>query len=92
MIYSTSPSIQGKRILDYHGLVSGSAAVSQGTTRSVAQGDSSLITDTRNKAIEQMSVQATNMGANAIIGIVIDHGGVVHSLMVSAYGTAVTVD
>ena len=75
MLVTTTPIIEGKRIIRYYGIVSGET-----------------IKDT---AIREMEEQAARLGANAVIGVDLDYetvGGSGSMLMVTATGTAVTIE
>lgn len=105
MIHSTTPSIQGKEISQYHGVVTGEAILGANifkdmfaSVRDIIGGRSAAyekeLKKARNIAFEEMTQQATELGANAVVGIDIDYetvganGGM---LMVSVSGTAVSV-
>jgi uncharacterized protein YbjQ (UPF0145 family) len=104
MLLSTTSLIDGKRITNYHGLVSGEAILGANVFRDLFAGIRDIVGGrsaayekelrrAKEIAIQEMSEQARAMGANAIIGIDLDYetvgGG--SMLMVSASGTAVTV-
>ena len=105
MIQSTTPSIQGKKILSYHGVVTGEAILGANifkdffaSIRDIVGGRSAAYERELNKArtiaFEEMSQQATELGANAIVGIDIDYetvGAKGGMLMVSVSGTAVII-
>ncbi len=105
MIQSTTPSIQGKNILSYHGVVTGEAILGANifkdffaSIRDIVGGRSAAYERELNKArtiaFEEMSQQAAELGANGIVGIDIDYetvGAKGGMLMVSVSGTAVTI-
>ena len=105
MIHSTTPSLEGKSIINYHGVVTGEAILGANifkdifaSIRDIVGGRSAAYEDELQKAriiaFEEMSQQATELGANAIVGIDIDYetvGAQGGMLMVSVSGTAVTV-
>lgn len=105
MIQSTTPSIEGKCIVDYHGVVTGEAILGANifkdifaSVRDIVGGRSAAyeaeLQKARTIAFEEMSQQATDLGANAIVGIDIDYetvGAQGGMLMVSVSGTAVTI-
>lgn len=105
MIHSTTPSIQGKDILKYHGVVTGEAILGANifkdifaSIRDIVGGRSAAyegeLHKARTIAFEEMSEQAAELGANAIVGIDIDYetvGSQGGMLMVSVSGTAVTI-
>lgn len=104
MIHSTTPSIQGKDITKYHGVVTGEAILGANifkdifaSIRDIVGGRSAAYEQELQKAriiaFDEMSQQASDLGANAIVGIDIDYetvGAQGGMLMVSVSGTAVT--
>ncbi len=105
MLTVTTPSIDGKRILQYYGLVSGEAILGANIfrdffagIRDVVGGRSAAYESELRKAKEiaivEMQAQARSMGANAVVGVDLDYEtiGKGTMLMVSASGTAVTVE
>ena len=105
MIHSTTPSIDGKQITKYHGVVTGEAILGANifkdifaSIRDIVGGRSAAyeaeLQKARTIAFEEMSGRATELGANAIVGIDIDYetvGAQGGMLMVSVSGTAVTI-
>ena len=105
MIHSTTPSIQGKEVQKYHGVVTGEAILGANifkdifaSIRDIVGGRSAAyereLQKARTIAFEEMSQQASDRGANAIVGIDIDYetvGAQGGMLMVSVSGTAVTI-
>ena len=105
MIHSTTPSLQGKNITSYHGVVTGEAILGANifkdifaSIRDIVGGRSAAyekeLQKAREIAFDEMSERATELGANAIVGIDIDYetvGSQGGMLMVSVCGTAVTV-
>jgi uncharacterized protein YbjQ (UPF0145 family) len=105
MIHSTTPTIQGKDISQYHGVVTGEAILGANifkdvfaSIRDIVGGRSASyeqeLKKARTIAFEEMSQQAADMGANGILGIDIDYetvGSQGAMLMVSVSGTAVTI-
>jgi uncharacterized protein YbjQ (UPF0145 family) len=106
MLVTTTNSIEGKRILEYKGLVAGEAIMGANifrdlfaSVRDVVGGRSSsyekVMGDARKTAIAEMCDQARELGANAVIGVDIDYetlGSNGSMLMVSAAGTAVRIE
>jgi len=104
MLITTTPTVEGKKIHDYHGLVSGEAIVGANflkdifaSIRDVVGGRSAAYEEELRKAKEialaEMMEQAESVGANAIVGVDLDYetvGSDGSMLMVSASGTAVT--
>ena len=106
MIHSTTPSIEGRRIKEYHGVVTGEAILGANLfkdffagIRDIVGGRSTAyekeLRKARTVAFEEMEEQANQFGANAIVGIDLDYetvGGQASMLMVTASGTAVTIE
>jgi len=104
MIHTTTPGIQGKDITKYHGVVTGEAILGANifkdifaSIRDIVGGRSAAYEQELQKAriiaFDEMSQQASELGANAIVGIDIDYetvGAQGGMLMVSVSGTAVT--
>ena len=104
MILSTTPSIEGRSIRDYRGIVTGEAIIGANIFRDSVAGVRDIVggrsgayekalQDARETAFEEMSMAAERMGAHAVVGIDLDYevvgrGG--SMLMVAASGTAVT--
>ena len=105
MIQSTTPTIDGQPIRSYHGVVTGEAILGANifkdifaSVRDIVGGRSAAyereLQRAREIAFEELNERASDLGANAIVGIDIDYetvgprGGM---LMVSISGTAVTV-
>lgn len=105
MIHSTTPSIDGKQITKYYGVVTGEAILGANifkdifaSIRDVVGGRSAAYEEefrkARTIAFEELSQEAADLGANAIVGIDIDYetvGAQGGMLMVSVSGTAVTI-
>ncbi len=106
MIVTTTPSIEGKRIVKYLGLVSGEAIIGANfvkdffaSIRDIVGGRAGSyeegLREAKNIALAEMQDYAARLGANAVIGIDLDYetvGGNGSMLMVSASGTAVFVE
>ena len=104
MITTTTPSIEGHQILTYHGIVVGEAIMGANVVRDlfasitdIVGGRSgayeSKLQDARETALRELEDRARALGANAVVGVDLDYEVVGQSmLMVSASGTAVTID
>ncbi|MGB9300089.1 MAG: heavy metal-binding domain-containing protein [Anaerolineae bacterium] len=108
MIVSTTPTIEGKRMAQYLGLVSGEAILGANIfkdlfagIRDIVGGRSGAYEEELRKAkqiaIDEMVEQARVLGANAVVGVDLDYetigfGSGGNMLMVSASGTAVVVE
>lgn len=105
MIHSTTPTLEGKAISKYHGVVTGEAILGANifkdffaSIRDVVGGRSAAyegeLQKARTIAFEEMSRNAEELGANAVVGIDLDYetvGAQSAMMMVSVSGTAVTV-
>jgi uncharacterized protein YbjQ (UPF0145 family) len=104
MLIVTSQSIEGRKIVDYFGIVSGDAIVGANIFRDVfarvrdvvggrAGGYENALRGAKAHAIEDMTEEAQERGANAIIAVDLDYEVIGDSmLMVSANGTAVRLE
>ncbi|MBU2993173.1 heavy metal-binding domain-containing protein [Octadecabacter sp. 1_MG-2023] len=102
MIVTTTPSIEGQRIKDYKGIVTGEAILGANIFRDVFAGIRDIVGGrsaayeqelgkARVTALHEMEERAVALGANAIVGVDLDYEVINNMLMVSASGTAVTV-
>lgn len=105
MIITTTPSIDDHPIRQYYGLVSGEAILGANvfkdffaSIRDIVGGRSAAyeteLRRAKQLAIQDMIDQATDLGANAVVGVDLDFetigiGSGGNMLMVSASGTAV---
>ena len=105
MIHSTTPTLEGKTISQYLGVVTGEAILGANIVKDIFAGITDIIggrsaayekelTKARVIAFEEMDEQANNLGANAIVGIDLDYEtvGSGSMLMVTISGTAVVAD
>jgi len=104
MITTTTPSIEGRPVRDYLGIVTGEAILGANlfkdfgaSIRDVVGGRSAGyekdLKKARATALAEMQEAAEALGANAVVGIDIDYETLKGSmLMVTASGTAVKVD
>lgn len=105
MTITTTPSIEGKKIEEYLGIVMGEAIIGANifkdlfaAVRDVVGGRSKAYEDAlrsaRQEALREMASRAADLGANAVIGVDIDYeviGKAGSMLMVTSAGTAVKV-
>ncbi len=104
MIVLTTPSIEGKKIVKYIGIVSGEAILGANifkdffaSIRDIVGGRSAAYENELRKAkdiaLSEMKQQAKDLGGNAIIAVDLDYetigSGETNMLMVAASGTAV---
>ena len=104
VLVSTTPTIEGKRIVKYLGLVSGEAVMGANIFKDVFAGIRDIIggrsaayekelKKAKEIAIKEMVEQATELGANAVVSVDLDYETIGQSmLMVSASGTAVVIE
>jgi uncharacterized protein YbjQ (UPF0145 family) len=104
MIITTTPIVEGKRIVAYHGIVSGEAILGANVVRDffasirdVVGGRSGsyekVLRAGRDTALGEMADEAKRLGANAVVGVDLDYGSIGTNesmMMVTANGTAVT--
>ncbi len=102
MILTTTPSIEGTTIREYHGVVTGEAIVGANVFRDIfaavrnvvggrTAGYEKALSKARQIALKEMTTAAQRLGGTAVVGIDLDYetvGG--NMLMVTASGTAVT--
>ncbi|MEI8013085.1 MAG: heavy metal-binding domain-containing protein [Candidatus Omnitrophota bacterium] len=106
MIVVTTPSIQGKDIRAYKGLVTGDIVVGVNFLKDWEAGIKDALggrvggyekdlQEAKRLALAQMTEQAENIGANAIVGVNFQYAAVGQHgtmLLASAVGTAVVID
>ena len=101
MIVTTTPTIQGKHIETYHGIVTGEAILGANIFRDLFAGIRDIVGGrsaayeqelgrARETALNEMQERAMERGATAIVGVDLDYEVINNMLMVSASGTAVT--
>jgi len=106
MLVLTTPTIEGKKITKYYGLVSGEAILGANIfkdffagIRDIVGGRSAAyekeLRQAKQIAVNEMIDQANSLGANAVVGVDLDYetigiGSGGNMLMVSASGTAVS--
>jgi len=104
MLITTTPNIEGKRIVKYIGIVSGETIVGINVFKDIGASIRNVIggrvggyekelRKAKDISIEEMSKRAEDMGANAVISVDLDYeslgqGGM---LMICASGTAVVI-
>lgn len=105
MLKTTTPTIQGKEITDYCGVVVGEAILGANIFKDIFGAISDIVggragayenemAKARDIAFMEMEAEAQSMGANAIVGIDLDYEVIGKNggmMMVSISGTAVRV-
>ena len=106
MLMTTTPSVEGKRIVRYLGVVTGETIIGANVFRDFLAGVrdffggrsasyDAVLREAKDTALEEMARQAEALGANAVVGIDLDYetvGGSGSMLMVTCSGTAVRVE
>ncbi|MGI6604568.1 MAG: putative heavy metal-binding protein [Firmicutes bacterium] len=106
MIVTTTPGVEGKRIVEYKGIVFGEVISGVNFLKDFAAGLSNFfggrsqayegeLLVAREEALAEMEQRAAALGANAVVGVDVDYevlGSGGNMLMVTASGTAVVVE
>lgn len=106
MLLTTTPTVEGRTIRQYFGVVVGEAILGANIFRDFFAGVRDIVGGrsagyekelgkAREIALEELSERAREMGANAVVGIDLDYEVVGREggmLMVSVSGTAVRID
>ena len=106
IILSTTPSIDGKRITRYCGIVTGEAIMGANVFKDLFAGIRDIVggrsatyerelRKARTIALDELSQAAAELGASAVVGIDLDYetvGGQGSMLMVTVSGTAVVAE
>lgn len=105
MIITTTPSVEGKQIVEYKGIVFGEVISGVNFIKDFAAGLSNFfggrsnsyeeeLLRARTQAMYELEQRAQSMGANAVVGIDVDYevlGADNGMLMVTVSGTAVVI-
>ncbi|MCH2164109.1 MAG: heavy metal-binding domain-containing protein [Marinovum sp.] len=104
MIITTTTSIEGRKIIDYRGIVVGEAIMGANVVRDLFASITDIVggrsgayeaklQDARDTALSELEERARGKGADAVVGVDLDYEVVGDSmLMVSASGTAVVLE
>lgn len=106
MLMTTTPTIEGRRITRYCGVVAGEAILGANIFKDLFAGIRDLVGGrsgtyekelqrARDIAMKELAERAEELGANAVVGIDLDYevmGEKNGMLMVSASGTAVVIE
>jgi len=106
MIVTTTPSVEGKKIIAYKGIVFGEIVSGVDFVKDFAAGITNFfggrsgsyegeLIKAREDALREMEMRAMTLGANCVVGVDIDYevlGQNGSMLMVTASGTAVVVE
>lgn len=105
MILSTTPTIEGRNILEYKGIVTGETIIGANMFKDLFAGIRDIVggragayekvlREAKDTSMNEMIQRASQLGANAILGIDIDYETIGQSnsmLMVAVSGTAVVI-
>ena len=105
MILSTTPTIEGRTVLEYKGIVTGETIIGANVFKDFMAGIRDFIggrsgsyekvlREAKETSMQEMQERAAKMGANAIVGIDIDYETVGQKgsmLMVAVSGTAIVI-
>lgn len=106
MYITTTPTIEGKKIVRYCGIIAGEAILGANIFKDIFAGIRDIVggrsatyeqelQKVRMIALEELEARAKELGANAVIGVDLDYetfGKTNGMLMVSVSGTAVIVE
>ena len=105
MLLTTTPSIEGKHITTYYGIVSGETIIGANVFRDLlasirdffggrSGAYEEVLRQAKETAMREMQAEAERLGANAIVGIDLDYETVGQGsmLMVTCSSTAVRVE
>lgn len=106
MIVTTTPSVEGRRITEYKGVVFGEVIAGVNFVKDFVAGLSNFfggrsgtyeeeLINARQQAMDEMEQRAAQLGADAVVGVDIDYEVLSADngmLMVTASGTAVRLD
>lgn len=104
MIITTTPTIEGREILEYKGLVFGEVITGVNFIKDFgaglrdifggrSEGYEEELIDARNEALSELKMRAERIGADAVVGAKMDYevlGQAGSMLMVTVSGTAVS--
>lgn len=103
MVITTTPTLEGRRIRDYLGIVTGEAIIGANIFKDIMAGIRDIVggrsvsyenalREAREEALREMAEEARARGADAVVGVDLDYevlGAQNGMLMVSSSGTAV---
>lgn len=106
MLLTTTPTVEGRQIVTYYGVVTGETIIGANAMRDFMAGVrdffggrsgayEEVLRKAKDTALKEMAREAKALGANAVVGIDIDYETVGASgsmLMVACSGTAVRIE
>lgn len=105
MLISTTPTIEGRHILEYKGVVTGETIIGANVLKDFMAGlrdffggrsgtYEKVLREAKDTALREMEDRARKLGANAIVGVDLDYEAIGQNgsmLMVMCSGTAVVI-
>lgn len=105
MLISTTPTIEGRHILEYKGVVTGETIIGANMLKDFMAGlrdffggrsgtYEKVLREAKDTALREMEDRARELGANAIVGVDLDYEAIGQNgsmLMVMCSGTAVVI-
>jgi uncharacterized protein YbjQ (UPF0145 family) len=103
MILTTTPTVEGKQITDYLGIVTGEAIMGANIVKDIFASITDIVggrsgkyekelAKARQIALQEMADEAAKIGANTVVGVDLDYEVIREGmLMVTASGTAVKI-
>ena len=103
MLLTTTSTIEGQKIITYHGIIAAEVVVGTNFITDMLSsvtdflggrsgGYEQELNQARQQAQNSLSQKVSSLGANAIVGVKIDYESINQMLMVSIIGTAVSID
>jgi len=103
MIVTTTQSVEGRRIVEYRGIVVGEAILGANVFRDIFASITDIVGgrsgayekslgEARTTALRELEERAMAAGGNAVVAVDLDYEVVNNMLMVSASGTAVVLE
>ncbi len=106
LILTTTPTLEGKKITRYYGIVTGEAIIGANLFRDIFAGIRDIVggrsgsyeevlREAKQNALTEMEENARRLGANAVVAVDLDYetiGSNGSMLMVTASGTAVVTE
>ena len=100
MIVTTTPTVEGRPVRDYLGVIAGETILGANIFKDVFAGIRDIVggrsasyeknlAEARETAMREMQEHASRLGADAVVGVDLDYEVINNMLMVSASGTAV---
>ena len=103
MIVTTTPTVEGRSIREYRGVIAGEAILGANVFRDIFAQITDIVggrsgayekslMEARTTALRELEERAAEAGGNAVVGVDLDYEVINNMLMVSASGTAVVVE